>query len=205
MTLCKSVFLQASQGVFFNKGENCIAAGRIFIDSSIHDEFISRVIEEVKKMKISDPFDRSTSHGPQNHLAHLNKLIEYCKRGESEGAKKVYGGRRLERSGYFFEPAVFTDVTDDMYIAKEEAFGPVMVVSKFDESDDMDDVLERANNTEYGLASGIFTQDINRALYFAEKIQSGTVFINTYNKTDVAAPFGGFKLSGFGKDLGRFK
>lgn len=191
------------QGVFFNKGENCIAAGRIFVDSSIHDQFVAKVIEELEKLKISDPFDRSTSHGPQNHLAHLNKLIKYVQKGKEDGATLVYGGERLNRPGYFFKPAVFVDVTDDMYIAKEEAFGPVMVISKFDESDDLDEVLERANNTEFGLASGIFTQDINRALYFADKIQSGTVFINTYNKTDVAAPFGGFKRSGFGKDLGK--
>lgn len=190
------------QGVFFNKGENCIAAGRIFVESSIHDEFLKRVIGEVKKIAISDPLDRSASHGPQNHRAHLEKLLDYVARGKAEGAKLVYGGDRLPRPGFYFRPAVFTDVSDDMYIAREEAFGPVMVISHFDEAD-VEDVLQRANATEYGLASGVFTQDINRALLLAEKIDAGTVFINTYNKTDVAAPFGGFKMSGFGKDLGK--
>nr|DBA18501.1 TPA: hypothetical protein GDO54_016739 [Pyxicephalus adspersus] len=168
--------------VFFNKGENCIAAGRLFVESSIHDEFVRRVVEEVKKMKIGDPLDRSTDHGPQNHKAHLDKLIEYCQMGVKEGATLVYGGKQVQRPGFFFEPTIFTDVSDEMFIAKEESFGPVMIISKFGDGD-IDSVLERANNTD-------------------EKLQAGTVFVNTYNKTDVAAPFGGFKQSGFGKDLG---
>lgn len=188
--------------VFFNKGENCIAAGRLFVESSIHDEFVRRVVEEVKKMKIGDPLDRSTDHGPQNHKAHLDKLLEYCETGVKEGATLVYGGKQVPRPGFFLEPTIFTDVTDEMFIAKEESFGPVMIISKFEDGD-IDGVLKRANNTEYGLASGVFTKDINKALYVSEKLQAGTVFVNTYNKTDVAAPFGGFKQSGFGKDLGQ--
>ncbi|XP_018431481.1 PREDICTED: cytosolic 10-formyltetrahydrofolate dehydrogenase-like, partial [Nanorana parkeri] len=103
---------------------------------------------------------------------------------------------------FFFEPTIFTGVTDEMFIAIEESFGPVMIISKFSDGD-IDGVLVRANNTEYGLASGVFTKDISKALYVSEKLQAGTVFVNTYNKTDVAAPFGGFKQSGFGKDLGK--
>ncbi|XP_048123872.1 mitochondrial 10-formyltetrahydrofolate dehydrogenase isoform X1 [Alosa alosa] len=187
--------------VYFNKGENCIAAGRLFVEESIHDEYISRVVEEIKKMKIGDPLDRSTDHGPQNHKAHLDKLVEYCEIGVKEGATLIYGGRQVPRPGYFMEPTVFTDVEDHMFIAKEESFGPVMVVSKFKDGD-VDGVLNRANDTEFGLASGVFTRDINKALYVSERLEAGTVFINTYNKTDVASPFGGFKQSGFGKDLG---
>uniref|UniRef100_A0A3B4XHF9 10-formyltetrahydrofolate dehydrogenase n=1 Tax=Seriola lalandi dorsalis TaxID=1841481 RepID=A0A3B4XHF9_SERLL len=187
--------------VYFNKGENCIAAGRLFVEESIHDEFIGRVVEEIKKMKIGDPLDRSTDHGPQNHKAHLDKLLEYCDVGVKEGATLVYGGRQVDRPGYFMEPTVFTDVADHMFIAKEESFGPVMVVSKF-KNGDVDGVLQRANDTEYGLASGVFTRDINKAMYVSERLEAGTVFVNTYNKTDVASPFGGFKQSGFGKDLG---
>ncbi|XP_076153214.1 mitochondrial 10-formyltetrahydrofolate dehydrogenase isoform X1 [Alosa pseudoharengus] len=187
--------------VYFNKGENCIAAGRLFVEESIHDEYISRVVEEIKKMKIGDPLDRSTDHGPQNHKAHLDKLVEYCEIGVKEGATLIYGGRQVPRPGYFMEPTVFTDVEDHMFIAKEESFGPVMVVSKFKDGD-VDGVLNRANDTEFGLASGVFTRDINKALYVSERLDAGTVFINTYNKTDVASPFGGFKQSGFGKDLG---
>ncbi|XP_027729978.1 mitochondrial 10-formyltetrahydrofolate dehydrogenase [Vombatus ursinus] len=188
--------------VYFNKGENCIAAGRLFVEESIHDEFVRRVVEEIKKMKIGDPLDRSTDHGPQNHKAHLDKLLQYCEIGVKEGATLVYGGRRVPRPGFFMEPTVFTDVEDHMYLAKEESFGPIMVISKF-KNGDIDGVLQQANNTEYGLASGVFTRDINKAMYVSEKLEAGTVFINTYNKTDVAAPFGGVKQSGFGKDLGK--
>lgn len=188
--------------VFFNKGENCIAAGRLFVEESIHDQFLHRVVEEVKKMKIGDPLDRTTDHGPQNHKAHLDKLIQYCVVGVHEGARLVYGGRQVPRPGFFFEPTVFTDVQDEMFIAQEESFGPIMIISKFPDGD-VDGVLKRANNTEFGLASGVFTRDLSKALYVSDKLQAGTVFINTYNKTDVAAPFGGFKQSGFGKDLGQ--
>jgi formyltetrahydrofolate dehydrogenase len=188
-------------GVFFNKGENCIAAGRLFVEASIHDEFVSRVVERTKKLVTGDPLRRDTQHGPQNHKEHLEKLVEFCEIGVNEGAKLECGGHRVNRPGYFFEPTVFSDVGDHMYIAREESFGPIMVISKFD-TGDVDGVIRRANNTEFGLASGVFTKDINRAMYVAEKIDAGTVFVNTYNKTDVAAPFGGFKQSGFGKDLG---
>ncbi|XP_076968008.1 mitochondrial 10-formyltetrahydrofolate dehydrogenase [Tamandua tetradactyla] len=187
--------------VFFNKGENCIAAGRLFVEESIHDEFVTRVVEEIKKMKIGDPLDRATDHGPQNHQAHLEKLLQYCETGVKEGATLVYGGKQVQRPGFFLEPTVFTDVEDHMQLAREEAFGPVMIISKFPDGD-IDSVLQRANNTEYGLASGVFTRDLSKAMYVSERLRAGTVFINTYNKTDVAAPFGGFKQSGFGKDLG---
>ncbi|KAK9874202.1 hypothetical protein WA026_002559 [Henosepilachna vigintioctopunctata] len=189
------------QSVFFNKGENCIAAGRLFVEEKIHDEFVRRVVSETKKISIGDPLNKSTSHGPQNHLAHLNKLLKFVEMGLEDGAVLEYGGKRLNRPGYFFEPTIFSHVEDSMRIAKEESFGPIMIISKF-RNGDIDGVIRRSNITEYGLASGVFTKDINKALKFAEKIDAGTVFINTYNKTDVAAPFGGFKQSGFGKDLG---
>lgn len=188
--------------VFFNKGENCIAAGRLFVEETIHDDFVKRVIEEVKKITIGNPLDRKTSHGPQNHKNHLDKLIEFVNMGIKEGATLAYGGKRIDRPGYYFEPTIFTNVKDNMWIAKEESFGPIMIISKFS-SKNIDALIKRANSTEFGLASGVLTKDISRALKFAEKIDAGTVFINTYNKTDVAAPFGGFKQSGFGKDLGQ--
>lgn len=128
-------------------------------------------------------------------------MIEFCERGVKEGAKLVYGGTQVPRPGLFFTPTIFTDVEDHMWIAQEESFGPIMIISKFG-SGDVEGVVKRANNTEFGLASGVFTNDISKALQVAEKIQAGTCFINCYNKTDVAAPFGGCKQSGFGKDLG---
>lgn len=192
---------QGLMASMFNKGENCIAAGRFFVEESIHDEYVARIIKEIKKMKIGDPLDTSTDHGPQNHLAHIKSLVNYCKKGVEEGATLVYGGKQVDRPGLFFEPTVFTDVQDDMFIAEEESFGPVMVISKFKDGD-VEDVLKRANGTEYGLASGVFTKDMSKALRVADALEAGTCFVNCYNKTDVAAPFGGCKQSGFGKDLG---
>lgn len=189
--------------VFFNKGENCIAAGRLFVEDRIHDEFVRRVLKDIRTMTIGDPLNRSTAHGPQNHRAHFEKLIEFCERGVKEGATLVCGGKRVPNmKGFFFEPTVFTNVEDHMYIAEEESFGPIMIISKFNGSD-IESVMKRANRSEYGLASGVFTKDISKALNFADRIEAGTVFVNVYNKTDVAAPFGGYKQSGYGKDLGQ--
>jgi len=190
----------ALSSTFFNKGENCIAAGRLFVQDTIHDEFVKRAVAETKKMVIGDPLAVNTDHGPQNHFAHMKKLLEYVEIGVKEGATLVHGGKRVERKGFFFEPTIFTDVQDGTFIAREESFGPIMIISKFD--GDIDKVLKRANATEFGLASGVFTRDINKALKVADGLEAGTCFVNTYNKTDVAAPFGGFKQSGFGKDLG---
>lgn len=192
---------QGMMACMFNKGENCIAAGRLFVEASIHDEFVRRVVEEIKKMKIGNPLDRSTDHGPQNHKAHLDSLLDYCKKGVEEGATLVYGGKQLDRPGYFFEPTVFTDVQDNTFLSQEESFGPIMIISKFEDGD-VEGVLKSANGTEYGLASGVFTKDLSKALRVADGLDAGTCFVNTYNKTDVAAPFGGFKQSGYGKDLG---
>merc|ERR1719479_878471 len=163
---------------------------------------MEKAVAETKKMKTGDPLDRSVQHGPQNHAAHLTKLVEYCQTGLKEGAKLLLGGKRADRAGLYMEPTIFCDVEDHMYIAKEESFGPIMVVSKFN-AGDVEGVVKRANMTEYGLASGVFTKDINKALYVSEHLDAGTCFVNIYNKTDVAAPFGGFKRSGFGKDLGK--
>uniref|UniRef100_A0AAZ3PWZ6 10-formyltetrahydrofolate dehydrogenase n=1 Tax=Oncorhynchus tshawytscha TaxID=74940 RepID=A0AAZ3PWZ6_ONCTS len=163
--------------VFFNKGENCIAAGRLFVEENIHDQYVKRVV------RVS-----MLTYGAVCPTHHRGCLL--------------YLSLWYLSPGFFFEPTIFTDVQDHMFIAIEESFGPVMILSKF-KSGDVDEVLRRANATEYGLASGVFTRDISKALYVSEKLNAGTVFVNTYNKTDVAAPFGGFKQSGFGKDLGK--
>jgi len=162
---------------------------------------VEKVVAETKKMCTGDPLDPKTDHGPQNHKAHLDKLIDYVKRGVDEGAKLEVGGGRVEgKKGFFFYPTVLTNVADNTFIAQEESFGPIMIISSFGGS--IPEVLKRANATEFGLASGVFTNNINKALLVSEGLEAGTVFVNTYNKTDVAAPFGGFKQSGFGKDLG---
>ena len=187
--------------VFFNKGENCIAAGRIFVEETIYEAFLRRARAEAAKMVIGDPLDRGTAHGPQNHRAHLEKLVDYVKQGVSEGARLVYGGNQVDRPGLYMTPTILADVEDDMFVAKEESFGPIMIVSKF-ASNDISEVVRRANATEFGLAGGVLTNDFSKAMSVAERLDAGTCFVNTYNKTDVAAPFGGFKMSGFGKDMG---
>lgn len=122
---------QACDAVFFNKGENCIAAGRIFVESYIHDAFLERVKENAEKIVIGDSLDRKTDHGPQNHLAHLISLQKFVEKSLAEGAKLVYGGKRVNRKGLFFEPTILCDVEEGTFAAREESFGPIMIVSKF--------------------------------------------------------------------------
>ena len=191
----------AMGGVFFNKGENCIAAGRVFVEETIYEPFLRRVKTETAKIVIGDPMDRGTAHGPQNHRAHLEKLVEYVKQSISEGARLVYGGGQVDRPGLYMTPTILADVQDHTFPAIEESFGPIMIVSKF-MSGDVSEVVRRANDTEFGLAAGVLTNDFSKAMSVSERLDAGTCFINTYNKTDVAAPFGGFKMSGFGKDMG---
>uniref|UniRef100_A0A4W5LED0 10-formyltetrahydrofolate dehydrogenase n=1 Tax=Hucho hucho TaxID=62062 RepID=A0A4W5LED0_9TELE len=177
--------------VFFNKGENCIAAGRLFVEESIHDEYIRRVVS-ILNPPTTAPLS-ITMHSYQSSYSRITcvKIKSSCfSRIHIQYLADVIAG-----------PTLFTDVEDHMFIAKEESFGPIMVVSRFKDGD-IDGVLNRANDTEFGLASGVFTRDINKAMYVSERLDAGTVFVNTYNKTDVASPFGGFKQSGFGKDLG---
>uniref|UniRef100_A0A8C8FAI8 10-formyltetrahydrofolate dehydrogenase n=1 Tax=Oncorhynchus tshawytscha TaxID=74940 RepID=A0A8C8FAI8_ONCTS len=177
--------------VFFNKGENCIAAGRLFVEESIHDEYIRRVVSILNP---PTPVQNAQYTSPLSLPQQLSLLVALLK-----GLSRSFSSSSPLR--FFMEPTLFTDVEDHMFIAKEESFGPIMVVSKFKDGD-IDGVLNRANDTEFGLASGVFTRDINKAMYVSERLDAGTVFVNTYNKTDVASPFGGFKQSGFGKDLG---
>merc|ERR1712061_290993 len=190
----------ALSAVFFNKGENCIAAGRIFVEDRIHDTFIERVVQGARDMIIGDPLDRDTNHGPQNHDIHFNSLLKYIDQAVKDGGKIHYGGKRHGTKGVFLEPTIISGGRDGTFAATEESFGPIMLISSFD--GDVDDILRRANATSFGLASGVFTQNVEKALLVSEGLQAGTVFVNTYNKTDVAAPFGGFKMSGFGKDMG---
>jgi len=195
------VVRQTCDAVFFNKGENCIAAGRIFVEESIHDAFVGKVVELTSRIMIGDPLDRKTDHGPQNHLSHLKSLERFVEKAVKDGATVAIGGKRCDMPGIYFQPTVLINVEDGNFAASEESFGPIMVISKFNERD-VDELIERANRTEFGLAGGVFSRDTSKALRVARRIKAGTVFINTYQKTDVAAPFGGFKQSGFGKDLG---
>lgn len=190
----------AMQASFFNKGENCIAAGRIFVHEKVHDAFVAKVQAKTDAMVVGSPYDAATEHGPQNHLAHLEKLLDYVAQTTASGAKLVCGGTRVNRVGYYLAPTVFTGVQDGTFPATVESFGPIMLVSSFAT---VDEAVERANATAFGLAGGVLSNDVSTCLKVARNLHCGTCFVNCYNKTDVAAPFGGFGNSGFGKDLGQ--
>nr|XP_020043410.1 retinal dehydrogenase 2 isoform X2 [Castor canadensis] len=192
---------QAHQGVFFNQGQCCTAGSRIFVEESIYEEFVRRSVERAKRRIVGSPLDPSTEQGPQIDKKQYNKILELIQSGVAEGAKLECGGKGLGRKGFFIEPTVFSNVTDDMRIAKEEIFGPVQEILRFKT---MDEVIERANNSDFGLVAAVFTNDINKALTVSSAMQAGTVWINCYNALNAQSPFGGFKMSGNGREMGEF-
>ncbi len=185
--------------LYFNQGQCCCAGSRLFVEDSVHDEVIDRLIAKNKEQRIGDPFDTATEQGPQVDQAQFDKILEYVEYGKQDGAKCVSGGKRYGDTGYFVEPTLFTGVTDDMRIATDEIFGPVLSVMKFS---DFEEVTRRANDTTFGLAAAVWTRDIGKAHRFASQVRAGTVWINCYDVFDSAAPFGGFKQSGLGRELG---
>jgi aldehyde dehydrogenase (NAD+) len=187
--------------VFFNQGQCCSAGSRLYIEEKVHDEFVERSVERAKKRTVGDPLDPATEQGPQVDDVQFDKVMSYIESGKQQGAKMLCGGDRVGNRGYFIRPTVFSDVQDEMMIAREEIFGPVMSILKFR---DMDDLVERANKTIYGLAAGIWTRDIGKAHAIANSVRAGTVWVNCYNVFDPAAPFGGFKQSGIGRENGEY-
>jgi aldehyde dehydrogenase (NAD+) len=185
--------------LYFNQGQCCCAGSRLFVEDEIHDEFVDRLQAKNKARKVGDPFDPETEQGPQVDQAQFDKILQYVEYGKKDGAKLVSGGKRHGDKGFFIEPTLFTNVEDDMRIAKEEIFGPVMSVLKFS---DLDEIARRANGTQFGLAAAVWTRDIGKAHTLASKIRAGTVWVNCYDVFDAAAPFGGFKESGLGRELG---
>ncbi|HET8947771.1 MAG TPA: aldehyde dehydrogenase family protein, partial [Candidatus Polarisedimenticolia bacterium] len=190
----------ASNGIFYNKGEVCTAGSRLFLEESVHDAFLDRLQSHVGKLQQGDPLDPKTRLGPQVSEAQMRTILGYVDKGKAEGARLVAGGERPQGKGYFVRPTIFTDVRNDMTLAREEIFGPVLAVLRFRE---LEDVLAQANDTVYGLAAAVWTKDIKKAHRTARRLQAGTVWINSYGLYDSAMPFGGVKQSGFGRELGR--
>jgi aldehyde dehydrogenase (NAD+) len=187
--------------LFFNQGQCCCAGSRLFVEKNVYNEFVERSVDRAKRRTVGDPFDPDTEQGPQVDQDQFNKVMSYIESGRSEGASLLCGGERANDRGYFVQPTVFADVRDEMKIAQEEIFGPVMSIIPFES---MDDVVERANRTMYGLAAAVWTKDITKATAIANSVRAGTVWVNCYDVFDAAAPFGGFKQSGIGRELGEY-
>ncbi|PYR01946.1 MAG: betaine-aldehyde dehydrogenase [Acidobacteria bacterium] len=192
----------ATTGIFYGKGEVCAAGSRLLVDKSIKNEFVDKVASRAKKMTPGDPLDPKTRLGAISSKRQLENNLRYIAIATKEGAQLVAGGARADigtGKGYFLQPTVFDGVTPEMTIAREEIFGPVLAAIEFG---DVDEAIARANDSQYGLAAAVWTKDIKKAHYVARKLQAGTVWINTYNIYDTAAPFGGYKHSGFGREMG---
>lgn len=190
----------ANVALFLNQGQVCTAGSRLFVHEKIYDEFVKKASELASNIKVGAGDNESNQQGPQVDEIQFKRILEYIEIGKSEGAKLCTGGDRFGNQGYFIQPTVFSDVTDDMTIAKEEIFGPVQSILKYKT---YDEVLERANNTEFGLAAGVIGKDVKILMKIAKGLEAGTVWVNTYDEFDAHMPFGGYKQSGHGRDKGK--
>ncbi|KAL3469630.1 aldehyde dehydrogenase domain-containing protein [Aspergillus californicus] len=188
-------------GIFFNHGQCCCAGSRILVQEGIYDKFVARFKERAAANKLGNPFEADTFQGPQVSQLQFDRIMEYINHGKQGGATVAVGGERHGKEGYFIQPTVFTDVTSDMKIAQEEIFGPVVTVQKFK---DEAEAIKIGNSTEYGLAAAVHTQNVNTAIRVSNALKAGTVWINSYNMITYQAPFGGFKTSGLGRELGSY-
>ncbi|CAO2176868.1 unnamed protein product [Urochloa humidicola] len=189
----------ANFAAYTNKGEICVAGTRIYVQEGIYDAFVKKAAEVARKSVVGDPFNPRVNQGPQVDKEQYEKVLKYIDIGKREGATLVTGGKPCGDKGYYIEPTIFTDVKDDMAIAQDEIFGPVMALMKFKT---VEEVIQKANNTRYGLAAGIVTKNIDIANTVSRSIRAGAIWINCYFAFDPDAPFGGYKMSGFGKDMG---
>src|SRR5246500_3880678 len=192
----------AITGIFYGKGEVCNAGSRLFVESKVQDEFLEKLAARAAKMRPADPLDPKTRMGAIVSQDQMQTVLSYIEAGKRDGAKLVSGGNRVSvdsGKGFFIEPTIFGDVKNDMTIAREEIFGPVLSVLTFD---DIDEVIEQANNNPYGLAAAVWTRDVKKAHSVSRRLKAGTVWINTYGLMDASLPFGGYKSSGFGRELG---
>ncbi|KAM0751179.1 aldehyde dehydrogenase [Meredithblackwellia eburnea MCA 4105] len=191
----------AAFGLFFNHGQCCCAGSRVYVQEGVYDKFVTLLQAKVKSIKVGSPFAADTFQGPQTSKLQFDRIMAHVQSGKEEGAKVLMGGERHGTEGFFIQPTIFTDVKPDMRIVQEEIFGPVVVVAKFK---DEADVIAQANNSQYGLAAAVFSRDISRALSVGKKLQAGTVWVNCYNQLHSQVPFGGFKQSGIGRELGEY-
>ncbi|XP_049908718.1 aldehyde dehydrogenase family 1 member A3 [Epinephelus moara] len=192
---------ETQKGALYNQGQCCTAASRVFVEESIYEEFVHRSIENAKKIVIGDPLDPKTSHGPQIDRQQFDKIMDLIESGKQEGARLEYGGAALGEKGLFIQPTIFSGVKDHMRIAKEEIFGPVQCIFSFKSQQE---AIDRANNSQYGLVSAVFTSSMDRALSVSAALETGTVWINCYNALHAQTPFGGYKMSGNGRELGEY-
>jgi betaine-aldehyde dehydrogenase len=194
----------AMLGNFYTQGEVCTNCTRVYVHRDLHDRFIELLVARTKKLKIGDPMDAATQVGALISKPHMERVLSYIDAGQSEGAKLVYGGDRVDsgqlKNGNFVRPAIFTNCKDDMKIVRDEIFGPVMSVMTFT---DEDEVIGRANATKFGLAAGVFTRDVARAHRVVNRLEAGICWINNYNITPIEMPFGGRKESGHGHENGQ--
>lgn len=184
-------------GLFFNMGQCCCAGSRTFVEDKIYDEFVERSAERAKRRTFGNPFELSTEQGPQIDEIQQKKILSLIETGKKQGAKLVAGGKQPDMKGYYVEPTVFADVSDDMTIAREEIFGPVQQIIRFKK---LDEVIERANNSDFGLAAAVFSKDLDKVNYVVQGLRAGTVWVNAYNVLAAQAPFGGYKMSGHGRE-----
>lgn len=194
----------ALHSIFFNQGQVCSAGSRLFVHKKIYDNFLADMASEASKLKVGPGLEEETQVGPLVSAKQYATVRGYLQKGKEEGAKAITGGEAKEGPGYFVPPTIFSDVTEEMTIAKEEIFGPVLSALPFDDDEQIADIVRRANNSEYGLAAGLWTKDVRKVHKVAHALEAGTVWVNCYNLFDATMPFGGFKQSGFGREMGKY-
>jgi acyl-CoA reductase-like NAD-dependent aldehyde dehydrogenase len=192
---------KAHHAIFFNQGQCCIAGSRTYVQEEMHDEFVRKSVARARTRHIGDPMSPGVEQGPQVTKQQFDTVMKYIEIGQAEGATLECGGKRHGDKGYFIEPTVFSGVTDDMRIAREEIFGPVQVILKFRT---VEEVIDRANDSPYGLGAAVFTQSLDTAMQVSQQIRAGTIWVNAYDVFAAQVPFGGFKESGIGRELGEY-